>query len=42
MNTYTLISSIRSASQKLLDCDRATVFIREGDFMVVKSQGTEN
>ena len=42
MNTFTLISTIRSAAQKLLDCDRATVFIKEGNYMMVKAQGIEN
>lgn len=41
LNTYSLISTIRSASQRLLDCDRATVFIREGKSMVIKAQGLE-
>jgi GAF domain-containing protein len=42
LNTHSLISTIRTASQKLLDCDRATVFIIEGKDMVVKAQGMEN
>ena len=41
LNTHSLISTIRTASQKLLDCDRATVFIIEGKEMVVKAQGME-
>ncbi|OMJ93710.1 hypothetical protein SteCoe_3276 [Stentor coeruleus] len=41
LNNHALISTIRTASQKLLDCDRATVFIIEGKEMVVKSQGLE-
>lgn len=41
LNTHALISTIRTASQKLLDCDRATVFIIEDKEMVVKSQGME-
>lgn len=41
MNTNSLINTIRSAAQQLLDCDRGTVFIREGDFLVVKAQGIE-
>ena len=41
MNTYSLISTIRSAAQHLLDCDRASVFIREGKQMIVKAQGIE-
>ena len=42
LNTHSIISTIRTASQKLLDCDRATVFIIEGKQMVVKAQGIEN
>ncbi|CAG9320099.1 unnamed protein product [Blepharisma stoltei] len=41
LNTYSLLSTIRSASQRLLDCDRATMFIREGKCMVIKAQGLE-
>ncbi|CAG9322062.1 unnamed protein product [Blepharisma stoltei] len=41
INTYSIISTIRDASQKLLDCDRATVYIREGNSLVVKVQGSE-
>ena len=41
LNTHSLISTIRTASQKLLDCDRATVFIIEEKEMVVKAQGME-
>ena len=41
LNTHSLISTIRTASQKLLDCDRATVFIIEGKEMIVKAQGME-
>ena len=42
MNTNSLINTIRSASQQLLNCERATVFIRETDCMVVKAQGIEH
>ena len=41
LNTHSLISTIRTASQKLLDCDRATVFMIEGKEMIVTSQGME-
>mmetsp|Transcript_15789 Transcript_15789/g.28859 ORF Transcript_15789/g.28859 Transcript_15789/m.28859 type:complete len:1653 (-) Transcript_15789:44-5002(-) len=41
LNTYTLLSVIRTAAQNLLSCDRATVFTREGDFLVVKAQALE-
>lgn len=41
LNNHALICTIRTASQKLLDCDRATVFIIEGKEMVVKAQGVE-
>lgn len=41
VNAYPLMSVIRKASQILLDCDRATIFIRENDNMVVYAQGTE-
>ena len=41
LNTHSIISTIRTASQKLLDCDRATVFIIEEKEMVVKAQGME-
>lgn len=41
MNTQPFISTIRNAAQRLLDCDRATVFIREGKSLVVKAQGIE-
>lgn len=42
MNTSSLINTIRSASQQLLDCERATVFIRENENMIVKAQGIEH
>jgi len=41
INTYPMISTIRSAAQSLLDCDRGTVFTREGNSMTVKAQGSE-
>ncbi|OMJ89333.1 hypothetical protein SteCoe_8536 [Stentor coeruleus] len=41
LNIHSLICTIRTAAQKLLDCDRATVFIIEGNEMVVKAQGLE-
>ncbi|OMJ86552.1 hypothetical protein SteCoe_11904 [Stentor coeruleus] len=41
LNNHSLICTIRTAAQKLLDCDRATVFIIEGNEMVVKAQGIE-
>jgi GAF domain-containing protein len=41
INTYPMISTIRSAAQALLDCDRGTVFTREGNSMTVKAQGYE-
>ena len=41
VNAYPLMSIIRKASQVLLNCDRATIFIREGDNMVVLAQGLE-
>lgn len=41
VNSYPLMSIIRKASQVLLNCDRATMFIRDGDNMVVLAQGTE-
>ena len=41
INTYPMISTIRSAAQALLDCDRGTVFTREGNSMIVKAQGLE-
>lgn len=41
INIYTLIKTIRNAAQKMLDSDRATVFIREKDYLVVKAQGLE-
>ena len=41
VNTYPLMSVIRMASQVLLNCDRATIFIRENDNMVVYAQGSE-
>lgn len=41
LDTQSLISTIRSVAQNLIDCDRATVFIREGEKLVVKSQGSE-
>lgn len=41
VNSYPLMSVIRKASQVLLNCDRATMFIREGDNMVVLAQGLE-
>lgn len=41
LNTHSLISTIRTACQKLLDCDRATVFMIEGKEMIVKAQGAE-
>lgn len=42
MNTTSLINTIRSGAQHLLECDRATVFLRENDFLVVKAQGIEH
>jgi GAF domain-containing protein len=42
LNTHSLISTIRCAAQKLINTDRATVFIRDGKNMVVKSQGIEH
>lgn len=42
MNTTSLINTIRSGAQQLLECERATVFIRENDFLVVKAQGIEH
>jgi GAF domain-containing protein len=41
LNTYNLLSVIRTAAQNLLNCDRGTVFTREGDFLVVKAQALE-
>lgn len=41
LNTFSLLSVIRTAAQKLLNCDRGTVFIREGEFLVVKAQALE-
>jgi GAF domain-containing protein len=41
LNTYTLLSVIRTAAQNLLNCDRGTVFTREGEFLVVKAQALE-
>mmetsp|Transcript_9628 Transcript_9628/g.18765 ORF Transcript_9628/g.18765 Transcript_9628/m.18765 type:complete len:1649 (-) Transcript_9628:2817-7763(-) len=41
LNTYTLLSVIRTAAQNLLNCDRGTVFIREGEFLLVKAQALE-
>ena len=41
VNAYPLMSIIRRASQVLLNCDRATIFIRESDNMVVYAQGSE-
>ena len=41
LNSHSLISTIRAASQKLLECDRATVFMIEGKEMIVSSQGME-
>lgn len=37
INTYSLIKTIRNAAQRLLDCDRATVFIRDGDHLIVRA-----
>lgn len=42
MNTTSLINTIRSGAQQLLECERATVFLRENDFLVVKAQGIEH
>ena len=42
LNTHSFVKAIRSAAQKLLDSDRATVFMREGNSLVVKSQGIEH
>ncbi|CAG9334096.1 unnamed protein product [Blepharisma stoltei] len=41
MDTQSLISTIRSVAQNLLDCDRGTVYLREGNNLVIKSQGLE-
>ena len=41
VHIYPLMNIIRRAALRLLDCDRSTVFIREGDQMVLYSQGTE-
>jgi len=41
MNTQPFISTIRNAAQRLLGCDRGTVFIREGKSLIVKAQGIE-
>jgi len=41
VNAYPLMSIIRKASQVLLNCDRATMFIRDGENMVVLAQGAE-
>jgi GAF domain-containing protein len=41
LSTFSLLSVIRTAAQNLLDCDRATVFTREGEFLVVKAQALE-
>jgi GAF domain-containing protein len=41
LNTFTLLSVIRTAAQNLLNCDRGTVFTREEDFLVVKAQALE-
>lgn len=41
LNNHSLLSTIRCAAQKLLDCDRATLFIKEGKNLVVKAQGLE-
>lgn len=41
VQAYPLMSVIRKAALQLLDCDRSTIFMREGDQMVVYAQGIE-
>ena len=41
VQAYPLRSIIRKAALQLLDCDRSTIFMREGDQMVVYAQGIE-
>ena len=41
VQAYPLMSIIRKAALQLLDCDRSTIFMREGDQMVVYAQGIE-
>ena len=42
INTVSLINTIRTAAQQLLECERATVFIKENEMLVVKAQGIEH
>ncbi|CAG9318957.1 unnamed protein product [Blepharisma stoltei] len=41
LNTYSFMSTIRCALKKLLDCDRASIFVREGKNMVIRAQGLD-
>ncbi|CAG9322816.1 unnamed protein product [Blepharisma stoltei] len=41
LNNHSLLSTIRCAAQKLLDCDRATLFLKEGKNLTAKAQGIE-
>ena len=41
MNNSSFFAAIRQACRVLLDCDKALVFTREGDRLVVKPQGSD-
>lgn len=42
INDQNLLKTIRNALENLINCDRAAVFIKEGDSMVVKHQGLDH
>ena len=42
INAHSLLRTIRNALEHIIDCDRAAVFIKEGDAMVVKPQGLDH
>lgn len=41
-HNYGLINTIRKACKSLLDCDRASIFLVEGDNLVIRPQGNDS
>jgi putative methionine-R-sulfoxide reductase with GAF domain len=41
-HNYSLINTIRKACKSLLDCDRASIFLVEGDNLVIRPQGNDS